>query len=222
MKQLDLSSGYTVRVKGKGPFAFDHINRKYPDLPNVTRTITLATGDTGEWPYDPPEIAPDPSDKEEYDLYARWRSRTYHNTSMQEERSIAYVRFAKQHCVWITKGPFSFWDWVVCRTRRALSGLGVQTARLPFQERYLLLLDTDVIQTVTDWNTIESAMLVPEVTVSSVLDAATSYFRGNVGRGATDAEPAGGASADRASNDQHAAMGSTSGASRGQDVGTVV
>lgn len=221
MKTRDLKSGYTVGVRGLGPFALDHISRRYPILPEVVRVIELATGDTGEWPYEPPATEPDrAADPEEWALWAKYKTTAYRNAELQKKAERERVEFFKVNCVDLLKTPFpSLFVWTIRAYKWILRLLGRPVLKVPMQRRYLLFLDTEVIRSVDDWIWMQSVALHEEVTMDGVLDAAVRSFRGNLrGQAAhlpDDHRPA----AQRPDELQHADLGGAGGAGGGEDAG---
>ena len=217
MQEKQLSSGYTVRVRGRGPFAFDHIVSRYPLKPEVERLIKLATGDEATWPYDPPDTPPDPDD-EDWELYVRYKSTEAYNEKMELERSRERVEFFKVNCVDVVKAPvFSFrvfWTKAYKLWKRLL---GQPLLRMPFQRSYITWIDTEVIRSEGDWTWIVRASQIREVTLDSVLDAAARSFRGNVRGEAAHVPDNSGAPADGSVGVQHSDVGDSSSTSgRGQ------
>lgn len=209
MQELELISGYTVRVRGRGPFTFSHIAERHPELPVVIRMIELATGDTGTWPYDPPDTPPDPSDVEEWSIYVRWRTREHKNKQILLESQRDRIEFFKLNCIDVIKTPF--WSplvWAVNVGKWWLRLFGRVPDKILFRARYLKFMDVEVIRSTEDWSQIQQAGIVPEVTVQSVLDAAHRNFPGDVGRNEADPGNADGFAAIREAIDQYTNMGS--------------
>ena len=212
MHEKELISGYLVRVHGIGPFAFDHISLKYPELPKVVRVIQLATGENADWEYNPPDLPPDRSDTEEFDLYIRYHQRITQNNENAAKAGRARVEFFKLNSIEILHAPHPSWLlWIVGKLKKVYRLLGRCADEVPFQRRYLTFLDTEVIRSSGDWDWIQTSGLVPEVTVDGVLDAATRMFPGELGGESAYAGPAGGVATRGAEQVQHADVGDASG-----------
>ena len=216
MPEKKLASGYLVRVRGRGPFAFDHITSRYPFEPEVERTIHLATGDEAAWPYDPPDEMP-PKDDEDFELYIRYKSTEAHNQKMEIGRQRERVEFFKVNCVDVARAPVFSLRVFLSKLYKAWKRLlGQPVLRMPFQRSYITWLDTEVIRSEDDWMWIVRESQIREVTLDSVLDAARSFpshLRGEAahvpdGQGTA---PVGG------SGVQYESVGSTGGESRGQN-----
>ena len=214
MEEKLLVSGYTVRVRGRGPFAFDHITSRYQNKPPVERVIDLATGDKATWPYEPPDTPPPPDD-EDFELYARWMSTENHNRKMEDSRQRERVEFFKANCVDVVKGP-GLRVFVVRLYKAWKRLLGQPVTRIPFQRSYMTWLDTEVIRSEDDWRWIVRSSMIREVTLDSVLDAAAHSFRGNVRGESAHVPDGGGTAAVGSGGAQHEGVGSSSGASGGQ------
>ena len=181
MSEKILTSGYTVRVRGLGPFSFSHIADKYPILPPVTRHIELATGDDGEWPYDPPEQEPDKEDLEEWELWVRAQSVTYTNAANKAKADRERVEFFKLNCVDVTKTPYpSLFVWTVNVYKWLRRLFGHPVLSVPGRKRYLTFLDIEVIRSTDDWQWMQTAAYVPEVTLEGILNTASGLFRSNI------------------------------------------
>jgi len=211
-----LVSGYLVRVRGRGPFAFDHITNRFPFEPEVERTIYLATGDEATWPYDPPDEMPPPDD-EDYELWIRAKAVEARNQKMEIERARERVEFFKVNCLDVVRAPvFSlrvFWGKFYKAWKRLL---GQPVLRMPFQRSYITWLDTEVIRSEDDWMWIVRESQIREVTLDSVLDAARS-FPSNVRGEAAHVPDDQGASPVGGSGVQYEGVGSTGGKSGRQN-----
>lgn len=216
MPEKKLSSDYTVRVRGRGPFAFDHITSRYPFEPEVERLIELATGDTATWPYDPPEEVPPPDD-EDWELYVRYKSTEGHNQKMEIARQRERVEFFKVNCVDVARAPaFSFRIFLSRLYKWVKRILGQPVLRMPFQRSYITWFDTEVIRSEGDWMWIVRAATVREVTLDSVLEAAARSFPGDV-RGETAHIPDDSGSPPVGDSEfQHEGVGSSSRTSGGE------
>jgi len=182
MNEKVLTSGYTVRIRGLGPFSFSHVTLKYPQLPPVVRIIELATGDTGEWPYDPPEQEPDrEEDPEEWELWARWKSTEYENAQNKTQADRERVEFFKLNCIDVIKTPYpSLLVWTVNAYKWLQRLFGRPVLSVPGRKRYLRFLDVEVIRNADDWQWMQTAAYVPEVTLDGILNTASSLFRSDI------------------------------------------
>lgn len=176
---IRLESGYRVKVRLTGPFVFDDLMKRYRDPPPVMRQVTLASGEIGEWPYEPPAVPPPETDRDEYELWGRYQSRKYNIVTLSSERARAQAHFFLLDCISVLAlHPLAIaanlWRWWV-------SLWGGTGDSFPLRERYLSFLKTRVIVTNQDWLAIQTAAIAKEVTMDGILDAADT-FRRELGR----------------------------------------
>jgi hypothetical protein len=177
-----------------------------PPVDPPLRYILLETGDVAEWPYE-----------DEYALYAQHKNYLFREGKRHEWLEEKRVEFFKLHCI---EMPLSFrlplLAWVVTIYKWFARRVGGAVTRVPFRESYLTFLDTDVIQSVDAWRWIQEAAIIEEVSLSSVLDAARQ-FRSSVGEKAFVGTETTRSAARGENPVQHDDLGSSSGASGGND-----
>lgn len=209
MQELVLDSRYVVCVRLMGPFAFDHIEQVYHDPPPVMRQITMATGDVVPWPYTPEADRPPPhhkDDPEEFELWARYKSRQYACTDLLYKSQRARAHFFLLEAIEVIRGPYpNIVNWVFRRFKMWRRLFCRSSDGFFFEKRYLQWLKTNVIASQADWQKVQQAATALEVDMDGILDAARRFQRilGQDG-------PAGGpgVAAQRERAVQHARVGS--------------
>jgi hypothetical protein len=168
---LDLTSGFTIKVKPLPPYYNDFIEDALPLKPLPTRKLTLLAGDPVEVEYIKPDtFPPDPAEQELYLLYTL---ATDENKKLEAKRQKSKRDYLIVNCIEIVDGPYKVTDqeWVTT-LESSLPGYKVP-AELGM--RFVVFVKTQVITTQVELDEIFTASMYPEVNIQGIL-AALSHF----------------------------------------------
>lgn len=179
--EIDLQSGFTVRVKPLPPYYKDLINDNFPLRDYPTRKIRLAAGDVVDWPYKPSEEEPS-KDDEDYDLWITWHAVDRDREDTEKQRTRARNDFLLANCVEVLEGPVDFEDdeWVY-KVEAAFQEQNYTVPEHP-GARLLVFLKTQVITDPTEFEVLVQLSIAPEVRMQGVLNALRG-FQGDMGQG---------------------------------------
>ena len=180
--RFELSSGFTVSVKPLPPYYLDFVEDKLPLEKFPMRKLNLASGESFDIDYIPPDKIPESSSTEEYELYLAFKSVEKKNAEIIRKRERLRSDFLLSNCVVVESGPVKFEDkdWVY---RLEASLPDYKVPEHPGQ-RLLAFLKSNVITTIKEREIIVEVACFPEVNLQGIVDALQG-FRNKVGREAS-------------------------------------
>ena len=175
---LDLTSGFTIRVKPLPPYYNDFIEDALPLKPLPKRKLHLAAGDILDVEYIKPESFPD--DTSEQELYVLYVTAEDENKVIEAQRQKYKMNFLINNCIEIMDGPCKIDDpeWVAT-LERSLPNYKVPTDP---GLRYVAFVKTQVIATQIEMDEILTSCMFPEVNMQGIINA-LSHFQDSIPAG---------------------------------------
>ena len=164
---LDLTSGFTIRVKPLPPYYNDFIEDALPLKPLPRRKLHLAAGDTLDVEYIKPESFPD--DSSERELYVLYVTAEDENKAIEVQRQKYKINFLINNCIEVVDGPCKLTDpeWVAALER------SLPNYKVPVDPglRYVAFVKTQVITTQVEMDEILTSCMFPEVNMQGIVNA---------------------------------------------------
>jgi hypothetical protein len=160
-------------VKPLPPYYLDFIDDQFPFLKPTQRKLKLAAGDILEIEYLPPDVVPNKSNAEEYELYLSYKTVELKNAEILKIRERARIDFLLSNCVVIEDGPVKFEDkdWVI-RVEAAFPNYKVPEH---LGKRMLAFLKSNVILHAEERSTIVETSCFQEVNLQGIIDALQGF-----------------------------------------------
>ena len=164
---LDLTSGFTIKVKPLPPYYNDFIEDALPLKPLPRRKLHLAAGDVLDVEYIKPEAFPD--DSAEQELYVLYVTAEDENKAIETQRQKYKINFLINNCIEVADGPCKLTDpeWVAALER------SLPNYKVPVDPglRYVAFVKTQVITTQVEMDEILTSCMFPEVNMQGIVNA---------------------------------------------------
>jgi hypothetical protein len=175
--EINLSSGFVVRVRALPPYYKDFIEDALPYIPIPKRTLHLLAGDVTTVEYIVPETFPE--EPEELELYLQYKTALEKNKEIDIQRGKARMNFLLVNCVEVVSGPTTIDDptWI-SKLEMSLPNYKVPTDQ---GLRYVAFVKSQVITSQPEMEAILNAALYTEVDMQGVI-AALHHFQDTISR----------------------------------------